>query len=169
MNLSPMSPDPIEITAATLADAAEILALQKLCYRSEAELTGDFEIPPLLQTQGSIEQDFARQCVLKAVFGDVIIGSVRAHQQDATCYIGRLIVRPDIQNRGLGKRLMARIEAEFPGASRFELFTGEKSERNRYLYGRLGYRVVRTEPINARTTLVFMEKIATETGRRHPP
>lgn len=38
------------ITAASPADAAAILALQKLAYQSEARLYNDFSIPPLLQT-----------------------------------------------------------------------------------------------------------------------
>ena len=40
----------MEITQATAEDAAAILALQRLAYQSEAEVYGDFSIPPLTQT-----------------------------------------------------------------------------------------------------------------------
>jgi hypothetical protein len=38
----------IDITTASVADAEEILALQKLAYQGEAERYHDFAIPPLL-------------------------------------------------------------------------------------------------------------------------
>jgi len=38
----------ILIERATISDAEEILALQKLAYRSEAEIYHDFNIPPLV-------------------------------------------------------------------------------------------------------------------------
>jgi ribosomal protein S18 acetylase RimI-like enzyme len=86
------------------------------------------------------------------------VGSVRAYEQDGTCHIGRLIVHPAHQNRGLGTRLLREVEAAFPDAERYALFTGHKSERNLYLYGKLGYREVRREPVREVLTLVHLEK-----------
>jgi hypothetical protein len=53
---------------------------------------------------------------------------------------------------------MREIEARFPGARRFELFTGHLSKRNLYLYRKLGYRPVRREPVSEKLTMVFLEK-----------
>jgi len=53
---------------------------------------------------------------------------------------------------------MQAIEARFPSARRYELFTGEKSTGNIRLYERLGYRIFRRERLSERVTLVFMEK-----------
>ncbi len=146
------------IAEAVLADAAEILALQKLCYQTEARLNGDFQLPPLLQDLAGMQADLAGQRVLKAVQETRIIGSVRAIEREGTCHIGRLIVHPDFQNRGLGTRLMSEIEARFPDVVRFELFTGAKSERNLHLYQKLGYLAFRREALTAAATLVFLEK-----------
>ena len=66
--------------------------------------------------------------------------TVRAYLEKETAYIGRLMVKPDSQNRGIGTRLMQAIEQYFRIADRYELFTGHKSARNLYLYQRLGYR-----------------------------
>lgn len=84
-----------------------ILSLQKLAYRSEAEIYDDFTIPPLTQTLEGIKKDFERQIFLKAVTDGRIIGSVRAFVKEGTCYVGRLIVHPDFQNQGIGTQLMA--------------------------------------------------------------
>jgi ribosomal protein S18 acetylase RimI-like enzyme len=152
------------IEKATVSDAEELLALQKLAYRSEAEIYNDFSIPPLIQTLESLEEDFKNQLFLKAVLGGRIIGSVRACSKERTCYIGRLIVHPDFQNRGIGTRLMNDIERIFNGCKRFELFTGDKSERNLRLYQKLGYRIFKTSKITDQTNIVSLEKKAGTRG-----
>jgi GNAT superfamily N-acetyltransferase len=146
------------ITRAAAADAAEILALQKLAYQSEAAIYQDYGIPPLTQTLPEIKAEFLRRHFLKAVAAGRIVGSVRAHLDQGTCCLGRLIVHPAYQNQGLGTKLMAEIEACFPEARRYELFTGHRSARNLYLYQKLGYRPVRSEKVSEKLTMVFLEK-----------
>lgn len=146
------------ITQATVADAEEILDLQKLAYQSEAAIYHDYTIPPLTQTLPEIKAEFHRQLFLKAVAAGCIQGSVRAWMEQGTCCIGRLIVHPAQQNRGLGTKLMREIEGRFPDARRFELFTGHLSTRNLYLYQKLGYRPVRRDQVSERLTMVFLEK-----------
>jgi ribosomal protein S18 acetylase RimI-like enzyme len=146
------------IERATITDAEEILALQKLAYRSEAEIYNDFKIPPLVQTLESIERDFESQFFLKALLDERIIGSVRAYSKEGTCYIGRLIVHPDFQNRGIGTGLMNELERIFNNCRSFELFTGDRSERNLYLYQKLGYKIFKTAKITDQTTIVYLEK-----------
>ena len=150
----------ITIEPAAPGDAAEILALQKLAYRSEAELNRDFTISPLTQTPGEIESEFDRKLFLRARSDGRIVGSVRAELRDGTCHIGRLIVHPEWQNRGTGSRLLREIEARFPQTERFELFTSSRSQRNLHLYQKSGYRVFKREPVNERVTLVYLEKTA---------
>lgn len=148
------------IEPATPGDAAEILALQKLAYQSEAELNQDFTIAPLTQTPAEIESEFNRKLFLRAKLDGRIIGSVRAELRAGTCHIGRLIVHPEWQNRGIGSRLLRAIEGRFPRADRFELFTSSRSERNLFLYQKSGYRIFQREPLNERVTLVYLEKAA---------
>ena len=146
------------IEQAQTSDAPVILALQKLAYLSEAEIWQDYTIPPLTQTLEEIEREFQSRTVLKVILDGKIIGSVRAHLQEGTCYIGRLIVHPDFQNQGIGAKLLREIEGRFAQARRYELFTGEKSERNLYFYQKWGYRIFRKEELTDKVTLVFLEK-----------
>jgi phosphoribosylanthranilate isomerase len=138
-------------------DLEEVLALQKLAYQREAELNNDFNIPPLTQTLEEIRAEFRQALFLKAMDGDKIIGSVRAYEKGGTCHIGRLIVHPDYQNRGIGSMLLKAVEGKFD-CQRFELFTSERSERNLYLYVKFGYREFKRVALNEKTTLVFLEK-----------
>ncbi len=147
------------IEVATIEDAQAILELQKLAYQSEAAIYADYTIPPLVQSLAEMEQDFQRQTILKATFDGEIIGSVRGHIKEGTCYIGRLIVHPDYQNRGLGRQILKAIEDHFAEADRYELFTGRRSERNLYFYQKMGYRIFRSEQLTDLVTVVYMEKI----------
>jgi predicted N-acetyltransferase YhbS len=149
------------ITQATVADAGQILALQKRAYESEARTYNDGSIPPLSQSLGALVEEIEKTTVLKATEGQQIIGSVRATAQNGVCSIGRLIVEPKRQGQGVGTKLLQAIEAAYPNANRFELFTGSRSDGNIRLYRRHGYEITETTQISEQVTLVFMGKRAT--------
>lgn len=148
----------MDIKQALVEDAEEIITLQKLAYQSEAEIYNNFTIPPLTQTLEEIKKDFLYQIFLKALINAKIIGSVRAYQKEETCYISRLIVNPDFQNKGIGTKMMNEIESIFQAAKRFELFTGYKSERNLCLYQKLGYKEFKREDLSDNMKIVYLEK-----------
>jgi ribosomal protein S18 acetylase RimI-like enzyme len=148
------------IQPATISDAAQILALQRLAYESEARLYEDWTIPPMTQTLESLRSEIQNDTVLKAVDGPIIIGSVRATVSDNICQIGRLMVHPSQQGRGIGTALMQAIESRFPAVAEFELFTGSRSEGNIRLYNRLGYAVTGARRVSDRVTLVVLNKTA---------
>jgi ribosomal protein S18 acetylase RimI-like enzyme len=148
----------LTIASASSLDAKEILELQQICYQSEASIYQDFSIPPLTQALESLVAEFASHRFLIARSGLDIVGSVRARMSETGCHIGRLIVHPRLQRRGIGSSLMRRIEEEFADARRYELFTGHLSQGNLRLYHRLGYREFKREPVSPNLVLVFMEK-----------
>lgn len=156
----------LSIIPATLADAREILELQKLAYQSEAAIYQDYTLPPLRQTLAEMADELRRQVFLKAVTAGHLVGSVRAYLRQDTCCIGRLIVHPAYENQGLGTALMENIEACFPRARRYELFTGHLSARNLYLYEKLGYHRFRIEKVSAMLTMIFLDKF--NTAGLHP-
>jgi ribosomal protein S18 acetylase RimI-like enzyme len=145
------------IQTANIDDAKEILKLQKLAYKSETKLHGDFQIPPLVETLEELKDKFKTHVFLKVTADGKIIGSVRVLQEDDTCYVGRLMVHPEFQNRGIAAKLLMEIERIFL-CSRFELFTGEKSVKTIRLYEKLGYKKFKVEKPEANVTLVFLEK-----------
>jgi GNAT superfamily N-acetyltransferase len=159
VSIKPIAPTQYRIAPATFEDAAAILELQKRAYESEARLYGDWTLPPLTQTLPSLREEFASSTVLKAMEGDRLVGSVRAREAEGLCLIGRLIVEPQLQGRGVGTMLMHHIESRFPQVRGFELFTGSRSEGNLRLYEHLGYRRSREKELSATVTLVFLEKL----------
>ena len=148
------------IKKAEFSDLEEILLLQKLTYKSEAELYNDFSIPPLVQTLKEVEEEFESHVFLKVVENKKIIGSVRALLIDPkTCYIGKLIVHPEFQNQGVGTNLMREIEGIFKDCEKYKLITGHKSEKNLKLYQKLGYKYFKTEKLTENLNLVYLEKL----------
>ena len=158
----------VMILAAAVEDAPQILALQRRAFQSEAALYDDYAIPPLTQTLEQLQAEFDTHLILKAVIGMDIIGSVRGRMKEASCYIGRLMVHPDYQGRGIGRLLMTAIEAQMD-ADRFELFTGDRSIANLKFYHALGYREIYRAEKTPKIRIVCMEKVrnlaAPEAGR----
>ncbi len=148
----------IILERATVQDAEAILQLQLLAYRQEAAIYNNFEIPPLLQSLQNLKEEFQTHTFLVARSGHQIVGSVRALCRDGCCHIGRLIVHPSQQRQGLGSRLMAAIEAAFPEAQYYELFTGHRSDGNLRLYNRLGYREFKRVHAAPGLEIVFLQK-----------
>jgi ribosomal protein S18 acetylase RimI-like enzyme len=146
------------VCVAVPEDAPVILALQKLAYKSEARLYNDWSIPPLQQTLDSLIAEFQTHKILKAVIDGQIVGSVRCKTVDGDCTIGRLIVEPHFQGRGIGSSLLRAAETQASGAKKLSLFTGSRSEANIRLYRRHGYEIVRTEELSSAVSVVFMEK-----------
>lgn len=146
------------IQRAVREDLPEILALQYLAYRSEAELCGNPTIPPLTQTLAQAQAEFDRGVFLKALAEDgKIIASVRAYSEDGTLHVGKLFVHPDWQGRGIGSALLREIERRCPH-TRYELFTSTKSERNIGLYERLGYVRFREREQGGGLQFVYLQK-----------
>lgn len=146
------------IGRALSSEAPAILALQQAAYQSEARLYNDWLIPPLVQTLDELVEEFRSATILKADLDGRLVGSVRATEAGGVVRIGRLIVAPDLQGRGIGTALMQAIEAAFPKAASFELFTGSLSVDNIRLYRRHGYNVEREEVLGPTVVLVFMRK-----------
>ena len=145
------------VDIASKGDYEEILNLQKLAYQSEAAIYNDYGIPPLTQTLKEFQEEAKSRIILKIIEDRKIVGSVRGFEKDGTCHIGKVIVHPDYQNKGLGKMLVNAIEKCFEGA-RYELFTGYLSEKNLALYGKLGYKRFKSEKVTDVLQLVYLEK-----------
>lgn len=146
------------IIDARFDDLPDILSLQKLCYGENAERYNNELITPMIQTQEEIEEEFSSNLFLKVLNGTSIIGSIRAEERKDTCFIGRIFVHPEFQNRGIGTDLMNTIEKRFSHMPRYELFTGYKDKKNIYLYKKLGYTIYKKTRRHDGIIFYFMEK-----------
>jgi tRNA (guanine37-N1)-methyltransferase len=149
----------ITIARATAADAGELLTLQRAAYVAEGRLHNSFDFPPLTDDLARTEQIIATTTCLVARRAGRLIGSVfGVLQDDAAWFIGRLMVAPDLQGGGLGRRLLGEIEAAAPPAATSSvLVTGADSVFNQAFYTRRGYRITAHE-VRGSVPIVVMER-----------
>ena len=122
------------------SDAGELLTLQLACWVQEQHDNPGVHVPALHESLADVEAWVARDTVLVVRSAERLVAAVRASRAGDEWHIGRLMVAPDLQGRGLGRWLLARIEEEAPpGVTTYTLVTGAGSTRNQRLYktGRL--------------------------------
>jgi ribosomal protein S18 acetylase RimI-like enzyme len=149
---------PLPIAEATPDDLEGILKLQYLCYQIEAERYDFWTIPALTQSLASLAEDLRTKPVLVARIGGEVVGSVRGGRSGDDFHIGRLVVHPRVQRRGLGGRLLREIEARAGDVRRFESYTGYRSTEFLAVFTGSGYRPFREEKVSDRLRLTYLEK-----------
>jgi tRNA (guanine37-N1)-methyltransferase len=93
------------------------------------------------------------------VAGSRIIGSIQLAISGPVGRIGRLMVAPDWQRKGIAAKLLQVAEKTAPAeVTTYELFTGAASERNLQIYRNAGYREIKRERQTEKVELVVMAK-----------
>ncbi|MCW2793216.1 MAG: tRNA ((1)-) methyltransferase [Nocardioides sp.] len=134
--------DDVEVRLVRPSDAGELFTLQRACWVQEQQDNPGVVIPALTESLGDVVAWAAQATVLVARSAGRLVGAVRASPRGDAWDIGRLMVAPDLQGRGLGRMLLERIEAAAPPeATSYELFTGAGSLRNQKMYKKAGYRL----------------------------
>jgi len=149
----------IIVRDARVGEAKAILDIQKEAFLPATRRYQDLRLPPLLERVPDVEHDIREHLVLVAVDATgALLGSVRGRDQGGCVYVGRLVVHPDAQRRGVATALMMELERRFPDAACFELFTGGLNEPGMGLYLKLGYVEVRRERQSELLEIVYLRK-----------
>jgi tRNA (guanine37-N1)-methyltransferase len=131
----------VAVRAVSPGDAGELLTLQRACWVQETWTNPGLRIDALEETLEDVRAWIREGTTLTARSAGRLVGAVRGRLRDHTWDVGRLMVAPDLQGRGIGRRLLAGIEELAPpSAEDLELFTGVGSARNQRMYRRAGYR-----------------------------
>jgi tRNA (guanine37-N1)-methyltransferase len=134
----------LEIRLATRADAGELFTLTRACWLQELWANPGVLIPALEESFEDAVRGVDEWTTYVAVTGGRIVGSTRGRVTgDGTVWdVGRVMVAPDLQGRGLGRYLLALAEDAAPDhVTSYELWTGARSVENIRMYKRAGYRL----------------------------
>lgn len=157
----------------SVADAGELLTMQRAAFASEAVLHGDPSLPPLVEPLSSVRAVLESPTLVLGIrdAGRLIAaGRLDVSSDGTVATIGRLAVAPDRQGEGLGRLLLSSLEAVAPpGVREFRLFTGEHNTSNLRRYERAGYRITGRSPTLAGYDLVHLAKPrpVTDSSFRH--
>ncbi len=147
--------DGTPIVRATPGDAGEILTLQRACWLQEAQANDTLDIPALNESLDDVRASLDEWDTWVVRRAGRLVGAVRGKVDGDVWDIGRVMVAPDLQGSGLGRTLLAHIEAVAPaGPSTYQLFTGARSVRNQKLYKSAGFRLRRDLPAPPHTVVL---------------
>ena len=136
-----------QLTLAVPADAAELMTLQRACWVQEQQANPGVEIPAHQEGLADVQAWLQEWTTLALRAGGRLIGAARARRVGEAWDIGRIMVAPDLQGRGIGRLLLNAIERAAPEAvHEYVLFTGAGSVRNIRMYKKAGYRLQGADP-----------------------
>ncbi|EJL62093.1 GNAT family N-acetyltransferase [Flavobacterium sp. CF136] len=104
------------ITKATSADIPALNILINSAYRGESSKKGWTTEADLLEGKRTTEEELIqtiedpKNTILKFTENDKIIGSVLLVEKEQQLYLGMLTVSPELQNSGIGKKMLAEAE-----------------------------------------------------------
>lgn len=135
----------LDVRPAVPADAGEIYTLQRACWLQELEANPGVEIPALRESLDDVRRWLGEWTVMVArepVSGR-LVGAVRGRvDRHGEWDIGRIMVAPDVQGRGLGRALLELVEGLAPPEmTTYVLFTGAGSTDNLRMYKKAGFRL----------------------------
>ena len=104
------------ISKATLADIPALNILINSAYRGESSKKGWTTEADLLEGKRTTKEELIqiikdpKNTILKFTEDDKIIGSVLLIEKEHQLYLGMLTVSPELQNSGIGKKMLAEAE-----------------------------------------------------------
>ncbi|MFH7002647.1 GNAT family N-acetyltransferase [Flavobacterium bizetiae] len=104
------------ITKSTLQDIPSLTTLINSAYRGETSKKGWTTEAHLLAGKRTTEEELEqiildpKNTFLKFTENDKIIGSVLLVEKENQLYVGMLTVSPELQNSGIGKKMLAEAE-----------------------------------------------------------
>ena len=128
--------EPIDHRALPIAQ--QVHAVQMSAYTQEAQLLGANYFPPLERTVDDVRT--SAEEFLAAFIGDEMVGAVSVwpDREGMGVNIASLVVAPQFQRRGIGKRLLATVLAE-RGCGELTVQTGAKNLPALALYAQAGF------------------------------
>jgi GNAT superfamily N-acetyltransferase len=137
-------------------DAETVRALTHAAYAKWVQVIGRRPKPMNADYEHAV-----RAHLIELAYEDgVLIGVIEIIPAADHLLLENLAITPAHQRKGLGRRLMARVEAlaRARGLKQVRLYTNKAFTSNLKFYEKLGYAIEREEPIKGGGTLVHFAK-----------
>jgi tRNA (guanine37-N1)-methyltransferase len=132
----------LDVSPATRGDAGELFTLTRACWLQELWANPGVRIPALEESFDDFLGSLDDWTTFVARAGGRLVGSSRGRAEGDIWDVGRVMVAPDLQGRGLGRYLLTLVEEAAPAeVTSYQLFTGAGSVDNIRMYKKAGYRL----------------------------
>lgn len=145
------------IRRATLADVGKVTALTRAAYAAWVPVIGREPMPMTVDYAVAVQD---HQIDLWHEDG-ALVGLIEMVPMPDHLWIENLAVAPQMQGRGLGRRLMAHAEAVAAamGLAEIRLLTNADFATNLQVYQALGFAEDRREPFRGGTTVYLSKRL----------
>ena len=137
--------------------ANEILGLQKASYKLEAELINYYELPPLKETVEDLIN--SKELFLAYKLDNAIYGILSFEILNDTIDICKLFVSPNYINKGIGSKLLKKLEAEYNNIKIFIVQTGLKNTSGMNFYKKHNFNLIQVIKMSDGLEIAKLQKI----------
>ena len=151
----------VRLERADIADAEQILAMQKICFAPHLERYQDFETNPAMASLDEIGRQIQHENFYKILYNGLWVGAINIQVLDdkGNCKLRIINILPEYQGLGIGQTAIALAEKIFADARTWRLETLADMPHNRHVYEKMGYVFTgKTEVVNDKLTLVHYRK-----------
>ena len=142
------SKEALHIRMAEYDDIEAILGITSAAFVNYQKLSGASKLDALEENYDKVKKDIDTKLVFVAVLENEVAGCVRVELlSEENAYLTRFAVKPDIQNKGIGKALMNAVDTEMEKhlVKLLSLHTGAEVESLMNFYFGRGFSVESTE------------------------
>ncbi len=148
---------------AVIEDADILLEIQKKSFQESLELYKDYETNPANESAEKIAYKIRNHFYYVITADDIMIGGIHAYKKDNNhCYLNRIYIHPDYENKGIGSKAMEFLlyHEDFRDVELWTLDTPHKSYKNHSFYEKLGFvRTGEVKEVSAELKLIHYEKV----------
>lgn len=147
----------IHLRRAAPADAAKVRGLVRQAYAKWVPIMGREPLPMLADYDLAVREHE----IDLAYVGGVLAALIEIIVHPDHLFIENLAVDPGHQGRGLGKFLLAHVEAraQVLAVPELRLLTAQKMAGNAAFYQSVGFQIDRTEPFKGGFTIYMSKKV----------
>ncbi|WP_430788951.1 GNAT family N-acetyltransferase [Virgibacillus flavescens] len=140
--------------------AAEVLEIQILAYKVEADLIGFDGIPQLNDKLESIIE--SKETFIGYYYKEELAGFISFVLEGSELTICRLVVNPNYFRKGIGYKLVDDVLTKFPCVNRITVSTGSKNLPAVTLYERFGFLMYKEVEVAPTIYISLFEKRRTQ-------
>jgi ribosomal protein S18 acetylase RimI-like enzyme len=142
-----------------IEEAEELLAIQKEAFSEDLKKYKDFDTSPATEPIKKLLYKINKNFHYTILMKDKIIGGAELRlDSESECYINRIFLLPEFQNKGFGTEIMKYFEREFSSVKKWTLCTPHLNFRNHRFYEKLGYKKVGEHIVMKGLNLIMYER-----------
>lgn len=149
----------LKITRTKMNEAETLLNIQKEAFQSDLKKYKDYDSSPAAEPLDFFKYKLEHSLHYTIFLNGKISGGICLVKITDTHYrLFRIFLSPNLQNRGLGSKVLTHIEKKFPQVKEWSLDTPKDNARTRHFYEKFGYKKTKEFKVNDRLTLIEYEK-----------